>query len=927
MAPIIRSLDEITTGYSVFERNQVLTAPQLNSVAAYFEDQTRLTRTQLLGTGIVCGLRTNIQNRTIRLEKGMGVTTDGDLLFYSDDVLFDKFKVYDEKNSRYDAFFAENQMIPLYELIPRGIKDPRAIQLSKFNEETGIRLNEAIAVLYMESYLFDPDLCSGSDCDNLGKEFRNNRRLLLTSRQFLSMLKSSILTPHEVFSRFEEIVPDRPQFSAGIKTELQYVQQFRAACDALNGKFGQFQHLYSHCSFFIGDLFTSDPWPVWSEKFQTLESRYRRNPSGIQYYYDFMKDVAETFNEFLDLIFEDNSWCSPAVSAFPKHLLLGTLGAANDDDRCGLYPSPLTAHSREQREHARFLVRKLNMIIDAFNPPVTSSTDLRITPGKSELSRPEDRPIPYYYQIDRTHPLHQFWNYSLYKRNKGAWNYSYHAALYNARGGAANPFGNSISGFDFFRIEGHLGQNISRVHNFLESEMRRLNLPFNTRSVMLSENRGKLVIKPGFVFNDLHKLHNLMRHDLANQLDEVKNYSGGLKTLVKTNLNNQDLDLDPEDRTLFNVIADGMDSEVKSAVEQASTKLNGTYQQYMQLNTSNNTWRTPIGNAMQKSGDFKSKLSKAARTDFNTPFDSFISNRNFDLLDRLDELIQADTEKREKRLLFPNYFNDHPGMEHCAGVLRGGTFVVLYNEDGLVVGDVMIPYMEADVEKLDESEPAISIRPLRPGFVLDKGINLFKPFDKNIKSKLEIFKSGELESILTLRADTIRTTLDNTWNTRFNDQQKDYFQTIKESWGTMSNAFIKKINVGDLTGDFTNFNDLELGKSVNNMKAMRELMVNYKAKSETVTDPVEKQHFARMAETLEDELSNTLTEITRKVADSDQELSLGTDGFKAMMEVNNGLQLIKTDAVMTRTSTTIEQLAVGGKNSSLKLMVGNILKK
>jgi len=911
----------------VFERNQVLTAPQLNSVAEYFEDQTRLTRTQLLGTGIVCGLRLQVLNRTVRLGKGMGVTTDGDLLYYSNDEVYDRFKLYDSKNPRYEVFYMDDQIIPLYELIPRGVRDPRARPLSKFTEESGMRLNEALAILYMESYVLDPDLCSGSDCDNLGKEFRNAPRLLLTDRQFASRLKPEIPTPHDIASLFEEIVIDRPQFSASIKTESQYVQQFRSACDALGAKFGRMQQLYPHCSFFISDILPTDPWPVWSEKFKTLEARYRGNPSGIQYYYDFLKDVAEAYNDFLELIFEDSSWCSPAVSAFPKHLLLGTLAAVNDDERTGLYPSPLTAHSREQREHARFLIRKLDLMINAFQPPSTTSTDIRITPGKSELSQPEDRPIPYYYTIDRVHPLHQFWNYSLFKRNKGAWNYSYHASRYNARGGAANPFGSSISGFDFFRIEGHLGQNIARVHSFLESELRRLNLPFNTRSVMLSEDRTKLVIKPGFVFNDLHKLHNLMRHDLVNQLDEVKRYSGGLKTLVKTNLNNQDLDLDPEDRTLFDVISEGQDNEVKSAVDQAAVKLNGSYQQYRQMNTANDTWKTHIGNAMHKSGDFKSKLSKAARTDFNTPFDSFISNRHFDLLDRLDDLIQADDEKREKRLLFPNYYNDHPGMEHCAGVIRGGTFVVLYDEDGLVVGDVMIPYMEADVEKLDETEPAIAIRPLRPGFVLDKGINLFKPFDKNIKSKLDIFKSGELESLLTIRGDAIRNTLDTTWNTKFNEQQRDYFQTIKESWGTMSNAFIKRINTEGLVGDVTGFNDLEFGKSVNNMKAMRELMVNYKTRSETVTDPAEKEHFARMAETLEDELANSITEITRKVADSEQELSLGTDGFKAMMEVNNGLQMLKSDTVINRTSENIEQLAVGGRNSSLKLMIGNILKK
>ena len=49
---IIRRLDAVTTDYAVFERDQVLTHEQLNSVAEYLDDQSRLTRTQLLGVGI-----------------------------------------------------------------------------------------------------------------------------------------------------------------------------------------------------------------------------------------------------------------------------------------------------------------------------------------------------------------------------------------------------------------------------------------------------------------------------------------------------------------------------------------------------------------------------------------------------------------------------------------------------------------------------------------------------------------------------------------------------------------------------------------------------------------------------------------------------------------------------------------------------------
>ena len=68
---IIRRLDAVTTDYAVFERDQVLTHEQLNSVAEYLDDQSRLTRTQLLGVGIVGGLLPALGKGRITIGKGV----------------------------------------------------------------------------------------------------------------------------------------------------------------------------------------------------------------------------------------------------------------------------------------------------------------------------------------------------------------------------------------------------------------------------------------------------------------------------------------------------------------------------------------------------------------------------------------------------------------------------------------------------------------------------------------------------------------------------------------------------------------------------------------------------------------------------------------------------------------------------------------
>src|SRR5262245_10487419 len=105
MIPVLRSLDAITTGYTVFEKDQVLTEQQLNSLVSYLDDQDRLTRVTLLGVGIACGLRPSAAGASVRVSKGVGVTTDGDLLTLSADTTFDRFKPYDETAPKYDPLY------------------------------------------------------------------------------------------------------------------------------------------------------------------------------------------------------------------------------------------------------------------------------------------------------------------------------------------------------------------------------------------------------------------------------------------------------------------------------------------------------------------------------------------------------------------------------------------------------------------------------------------------------------------------------------------------------------------------------------------------------------------------------------------------------------------------------------------------------
>ena len=144
----------------------------------------------------------------------------------------------------------------------------------------------------------------------------------------------------------------------------------------------------------------------------------------------------------------------------------------------------------------------------------------------------------------------------------------------------------------------------------------------------------------------------------------------------------------------------------------------------------------------------------------------------------------------------------------------------------------------------------------------------------------------------------------------------------------MSNVLIKQIGIDkDLLGNIGGIKDLNLGKSVNNMRSMKEVMAAYKAKSETVEDPAEKQKFLDLATQIELDLSDTITEVTQQVANTNQELTIGSDGYNAMLEINQVVGALNSTPAIEKVTQNLNQLSGSGRPSSFNLMIGNILKR
>src|SRR5438034_2520309 len=300
MAEVLRSLADVTTGFNVFEKNQVLTATQLNTLGSYLDDQERLTRVALDGVGVCCGLQPSLVDLTVRVTKGAGVTTDGDLFRFGADVVFDRFKPYDDAAPIYLPFFTgPDTRIPLFELVGAGQQDPRAMSLEAFQTRTGLALPSMVAVLYMESFLRDPDLCIGTDCDNLGKDCINKPRLLLVDRRSAALLRAPFDTPNLAARDLDSIVAARPIMRPEADTPGQINAAYVAACATTLGPLeAALAKIFPRCRAFLDGIFADDPAPVWQRVLDGLQAQFTTTPRGIQYYYDFLVDLVDTYTGF-----------------------------------------------------------------------------------------------------------------------------------------------------------------------------------------------------------------------------------------------------------------------------------------------------------------------------------------------------------------------------------------------------------------------------------------------------------------------------------------------------------------------------------------------------------------------------------------------------------------------------------------------------
>lgn len=739
---IIRRLDAVTTDYAVFERDQVLTEQQLNSVVEYLDDQSRLTRTQLLGIGIVGGLLPVLGKAQITISKGIGVTSDGDLLGLATDTIFDRFVDYDESAPAYELFYNGEKRWPLLELL--AIEEKRD---GKPLAEIADGLQKMVLVAFMESYENDPDLCTGGDCDNRGKTAKNRQRFLLIEREIAEKIRltAGFTTGADLAKKLPRVRAVRADLGTGTdaKVDLSSAELFAARYrSAANASFKELYLAVKHLIEQVGDC-AALGLPSSSNWLDPLIKRIESLPAtvaGIQYLHAYAKDLIAVWNDLRAALFADDGVLCPPTEAFTKHLLLGAL-ADPTVDRTGCYPSPWLAGSTAERQRVVRLMRKFAVLIDTFELPTANA--VKIIPSRRESVSLDERAIPIYYRADAT--LRELWNEGRQQRGESEDNTGYHwtpelgKLALPSQPVLADPFLLDQGANDFYRIEGFLGLKADVAELAIEKLIRQRNLPIAVISALTHNERKWIIRGPKFKQTSLHSMHYLLRQDVASHLKDNIAYSD---LLVKR----FDVDKAWMPALTGKPTATETVAAAKKELETAEGKLVGagkplSARNYTSFRTVAKDWTEPLDRAVLNAGKARTSIGDSVRTDIISPVDTLSGTKSHLWVDWLGAIIDQREVEHKERLLLSNMLNEHPGLEHAGGAVPGGTFVLVYNDAGVVIGDLMLPYWIDDNDESDFMEPVLTLPDIRARLPEDLlPIKVIKPLHLDLAD----FKAREI---------------------------------------------------------------------------------------------------------------------------------------------------------------------------------------
>jgi hypothetical protein len=531
-------MKSIQNKYPLFVANQVLTSDQLNNSFNYLEQYGRLTRTHLIGIGIVCGLEVEVEipadksdkTRKIKISKGCGVTSEGYLLVeQQENLVLSHIKDYtllpvssSETKAEYQTFIKdkENQnQYDLWELLPSADSPEKQSVITKLTADF---LTDKVVLLFLELKNENLRNCSPNNCNDKGSEVTVTLRPLLIEKTAMDSinieanqleggvtygkLEASLIArlklPDLRLSRFD--IPNTDFLNSS-----QVLLAFHAALKN-NNLVGETQkaliQTYTAFEPILRKTYPNNPFEdgATPSKISTFTTQFSflndlsekatdKQLTFLQYYYDFFDDFLRAYYELRWKGVELMCACCPPEGLFPRHLMLSELPSASPSDlnvfRHRFVSTSATSDCKDRiKEVVQLFQRMVEMISQFTNDPLLIEMEyagtpairdkqIHITPSQYGDISLSDKSIPYYYTKDYPPKLFEYWSAEKNRRQRSKQNLSYHAKGYAIDDFVINPLHYDLENYNFLRIEGHLDKKYTDVVDTLLSLKTRYRLP------------------------------------------------------------------------------------------------------------------------------------------------------------------------------------------------------------------------------------------------------------------------------------------------------------------------------------------------------------------------------------------------------------------------------------------------------------------
>ncbi|WEN13758.1 hypothetical protein PY254_10930 [Rhodanobacter sp. AS-Z3] len=544
-------MESLLDHYPLFEANQVLMSRHLNDAFEYLEQQQRQTRSHLIGIGIACGLKIQLDGAAITLSKGCGVTSQGYLIEEPEDVTLTTYRPYTlPTDIDYPTFKSDGSPFAMWELFGDGVPNTTPL-----GTPAGF-LDDKAVLLFLELKKEGLRTCSPNNCDDKGSQVTATVRRLLMARSDLdkiiaaanslgsglsesdlvAALSARLNLPDLRLRRFD--VPNsNPVSSSDVYTAfLEMVRQgglASATGQALSAAYAAFRPL-------LLAEYPTDPFSTFGSNYGFLDSAPvdTTQVKFLQYYADLFDDLLHAYDEFRWKGLELMCACCPDDGMFPRHLMLGLLHPESVTSaagyRQGFLPSPAVGNCEQEGAQLGQLFARLVAMCAAFtnqpklppaNPSLPFDPQIRITPSCSGKVVLDVMAIPYFYAKPGAPPLYPLWSPLQTRRQRANQNLGYNSDLYAPAAPAfvTDPLRYDLGSHDFLRIEGHLGKDYQSVLRSLLTMKAQYRLPIDVialRTGAYDDSQPVDLSQEQARFQDLDALYGSLSGELRSQLVE-----------------------------------------------------------------------------------------------------------------------------------------------------------------------------------------------------------------------------------------------------------------------------------------------------------------------------------------------------------------------------------------------------------------------